>query len=314
MAEGQFHKEGCAADYTPAVAVTAGEVVQLPDGRAALAGRTLAAGVKDAVQVKGIVRLAKTANINLLQGQKVYWDVSASTATYKQDTATQDFKVGYAAADSLAAATTVDVVLNEVPNYAVDLRGGRETWTTEATNGLGVTALVGGGVTAAFDAVAEAAQAAIFADRSVDANKGWILEGTVGVWDIGNNAALDINVGMANGSHATDADAITESVFLHFDETLDIWAESDDGTTEVAATDTTVNAVDNTYFTFLMDGRDPADIQIYINGVNVLPNSVFKLDAATGPLVPIVHMEKTSDDTSAEFRVRDLTLRTCEAT
>jgi hypothetical protein len=33
---------------------------------------------------------------------------------------------------------------------------------------------------------------------------------------------------------------------------------------------------------------------VYINGVNALPASVFKLNAATGPMKPVAHLEKTA--------------------
>ena len=61
-----------------------------------------------------------------------------------------------------------------------------------------------------------------------------------------------------------------------------------------------------------MDFRNIDDIQIYINGVNVLADSVFKLDAATGPMKPIAHIEKTSNDTTADFRVEFLRLRSSD--
>ncbi len=51
------------------------------------------------------------------------------------------------------------------------------------------------------------------------------------------------------------------------------------------------------------DLRNPADIQVYINGVNRLPDSVFKLDAATGPLKQLVHLEKTSSTDTYELDV-----------
>jgi hypothetical protein len=61
-----------------------------------------------------------------------------------------------------------------------------------------------------------------------------------------------------------------------------------------------------------MDCRDLTDIQIYINGVNVLPASVFKLDAATGPLKLLAHLEKTSSADLAEIRIAHLAIRTTD--
>jgi hypothetical protein len=38
----------------------------------------------------------------------------------------------------------------------------------------------------------------------------------------------------------------------------------------------------------------------------MLTATAFKLDAATGPIKPIAHIEKTSDDTTADFRIRNM--------
>ena len=312
MAEALYHCEGERVDYTPSAAVGAGEVLQLDDGRAAFATSDIAASEMGSLQVCGQAKLAKSTEV-YLKGQRVFWDVSASTATYTLTAGQQDFYVGFAAEDAATGDATVTVQLNAQPNYSIDLRGGRDTWTTEATNGLGVASLVGGGVSATFDAVAEAAQAAIYSVQSFPASKGWIAEFHAAIFDIGDDAALDISIGVANGSHATDFDSVTESVVIHLDgAALDILAESDDGTTEVAATDTTVNAVDDTYFFVQIDGRDSTDVKFYINGARVLSGSTFKTAAATGPLKAILHIEKTSNDTTADVRVKDFTVRTCE--
>ncbi len=177
------------------------------------------------------------------------------------------------------------------------------------------TALGGNELTLSFDAVAEVAMAALYSNDSVPVADGPIFEGVIAVYDIGDNAALDINFGLANGTHATDFDSVTESVVFHLDgNALDINAESDDGTTEVAATDTTVNAVDDTYAEYWIDCRNLADIQLYIDGVNVLSGSTFRLDNATGPVFPIIHLEKTSDNTVADVRTKFIGVRSTDLT
>jgi len=40
-------------------------------------------------------------------------------------------------------------------------------------------------------------------------------------------------------------------------------------------------------------------VQLYVNAVNVLPVSVFRLDAATGPLGLLAHVEKTTGTATA---------------
>lgn len=297
--------------FTAAAALLSGEVLQMADGRAGVvtgAGAGFASGDSAGAITEGKVRCTKTASIAILKGGKVYWDRSANAAHFRPQSG--DFYLGVCAADAAAADTTVDVLLNEEPVYAIEL--GKGSWTQEATLGLGVDKVsVAGEITRlSFDAVIEAAQAALLSDESVPVADGAILEARMAIFDIGDNAALDINVGLANASHATDADAITESVFVHLDgASLNILAESDDGTVEVAATDTTVDAVDNTFFEVWIDARDPADIQIYIDGVLVLGATVFRLDAATGPMKALAHIEKTSDDTLADVRLEFLRVR-----
>lgn len=316
-----YHKT--APQYVTLLAPTAlagGTVIQLADGRAGVVAGigARAAGDRCVVQVSGIVTLAKTASIVLLQGGRVFWDRSAGAATYKL--ASGDFYCGVCNRDAASAATTVRVDLNRRPSYLIDFDGnpGDVLWTSEATDGVGVTpATLAAPTMLSFDAVAEVAQAALFPTETryhVPVADGPILEMEVAVYDIGDDAALDINFGLANGSHATDADSITEAVFFHLNgAALSILAESDDGTTEVAATDTTVDAVDDTFFEVWIDCRDLTDCRIYFDGVRVGATRTFKLDAATGPLFPLAHIEKTSNDTTADLRVRAIRLRTGDA-
>ena len=82
--------------------------------------------------------------------------------------------------------------------------------------------------------------------------------------------------------------------------------------TEVAATDSTIDAVDDTYFHLCIDARDLTDIKFYINGVETSDGETKKLDAATGPLLAIAHIEKTNNDTTAEIRVKNMTVRSTD--
>ena len=315
--EAQHIRDTGEVHFTAAAALTCGEVIQLPDGRAGIIGGLAGYAVGDIAMAytKGVYKLAKTASINLLDGGKVFWDRSASTATYAP-AAQNDFYAGVAVSDSLAAATEVTVDLNVQPVYAIEFP--KADWLAEATDGLGVVAASHGEVppVLAFDAVAEVGQASLSpATARVACADGPIFEAKIAVFDIGDDGSLDINFGLANGSHGTDADSITEAVFFHLDgNVLNILAESDDGTTEVAATDTTVDSVDDTYNTFWIDCRDLEDIQLYIDGVNVLPDSTFKLDKATGPIYPIIHLEKTSNDTTADVRMLFMRVRTTDLT
>ena len=297
---------------TPAAGYAVGEVIQLPDGRAGVLSGLVArvSGDPAAFAVSGQFALAKTASVVILKGAPLYWDRSAGTVTPLQAVAGADFFIGTAVDDAAAAATTVVVNLNVEPVYVIDLM--RDRFTTVAVGSSTIASLPG---YLKFNIIAtnEAEKTDAISDFSVPVTIPFIVEGRMASLD-GSDNTVDMNVGIANATHATSADTIGESVFIHLNETADlnIYAESDDGTTEVAATDTTVNYVDNTFFDFAFDCRDLSDIQIYINGVNVLPATVFAIDAATGPLCLLAHIEKTTGTATGEMRVGKLALRTMD--
>lgn len=315
MAEATVRKDATAHshDITAPEALSAGEIMQLCDGRAGVTAglNAVASGDPATVLVAGQFTVAKIATKAVLAGGKLWWDRSASTATPIRTA--DSFYLGVAVDDASTTATTVVVDLNVMPTNLIEL--GKGQWTNAATNGLGVAAAAYGGteLKLAFDAVAEAAMAAVYAADTVPLADGPICEMQVAIYDIGDDAALDINFGLANGTHATDFDSVTESVVFHLDgSALDIKAESDDGTTEVAATDTTKNAVDDTYFEVWIDARDLSDVKLYVDGVQVLSSTSFVLSDATGPVVPIVHVEKTSNDTTADVRVKAIEVRSTD--
>ena len=320
MAEALLSKDADTIDViTPAAGYAAGEVIQLTDGRAAFVVGLLprVSGDPAALKTRGQVTLAKKAAVVILEGAPLYWDRSAGTVTPLKAVAGADFFIGVAVSDEIAAATTVVVDLNVEPHYTIDIFRDPTDTVIVLSAGTPAVTMGPGYAKITFSATAEAQKADIMSKHSIPIDPAgdvipFIVEGRAAIYDIGDNAALDINIGLANGTHATDADEITNSLFLHLDGTaLSILAESDDGTTEVAAADTLVDAVDDTYFDFAFDCRDLTDIQIYINGVNVLAATEFKLDAATatGPMKLLVHLEKTSDNTTADVRVNKLALR-----
>jgi hypothetical protein len=144
-----------------------------------------------------------------------------------------------------------------------------------------------------------------------------IVEATVRIPANGSTSAVDFNIGVANATSTTDADAIAESVFFHIDGgALDIFAESDDGTTEVAATDTTVNATEGSAVAnrleFWIDLRNPASVALYIDGVRVLSGTTFNISAATGPLGLLAHLEKTSSTATGRVVIDQFVARFSE--
>jgi hypothetical protein len=144
---------------------------------------------------------------------------------------------------------------------------------------------------------------------------GPILEARFVLVANGSDATVDINIGLANGTNAADADAITEHVFFHIDGgSLVINAQSKDGTTTVAAVDHHVSAVVGTYNEFWIDARDPSNVKLYIDAVRVLSGSTFKLNAGTGPMKALVHIEKTTGTATGSIATELLNVRSTDLT
>lgn len=303
---------------TAAAAIAAGEVHQLADGRAGVKTGLNAAALGDPsnFSTEGQYTMTKTSGVVLLDGGRAYWDHSANAVTFEK-VSDRDFYLGRVVGDCASTDTTCVVNLNVDPRYDIDLA--IDPFTTAIVLTAGTPALNprGGGNELTFSATAEAQKVDMLSVDSWALGANAIVEGAFRVLNKGDASALDFNVGIANATHASDADSITESCFIHMDgSSLNINAESDDGTTEVAATDTTVDATEGAAVTdrveFWMDTRNPADIQIYVNGALVLGSTVFKLDAATGPLKLLAHLEKSSDDTPGSIAIDWLRARFAE--
>ncbi len=313
MAEAVYRHEGCSIDITPSAAITAGEVIQLPDGRAAFAPAAIAASAMGSVTVSGVVRLAKTASVVILDGGEVRWDHSANTATFPVYTDDDDFPVGVAIGDSASATTTVDVALNVRSHGIVGIdRGGFDNIPV-LTSGTPYGKQIGNALFAGFSATAEAQKEDFVSTRSFRVASEWIFEAVVTVTTNCDADVGDLSVGVANATHASDADSITESALFHYDmgADLNLDAESDDGTTEVAATDTTIDWAVGTPKHLVIDGRDSTDCLYYVDGVEVLNGTanLGDIQLATGPLKAMVHLEKSSNDSAGEIRVDKLEVR-----
>jgi len=306
MAEAQYVQDGELIDWTADAAYSSGDVIQLRDGRAGVVSVDVASGDTVGVYVKGIFKVAKTTSMQVLPSSKLFWDHSANKAhlLHRND---RDFYFGCAVEDATASGTTVKANLNVQPVFTVGFEHGFQSIRVQTAGFVSACGAGREGVNLEFSATAEAQKADALTKRG-------FLAGASGAEAIGHflvcvntngdAAALDFNVGIANGTHATDADSITESLFLHIDgASTNIYFESDDGTTEVAATDSTVDFTAGTPFLVQFDLRDLTDIQVYVDGVNVLPASAFRLNAATGPLYALAHVEKTADDSPGNFSV-----------
>jgi predicted RecA/RadA family phage recombinase len=321
MAEATIYNDSDVLDVTtPAAGYTAGEVIQLPDGRAAVVTGLQAktSGESAGLKTSGQVTLAKTASVVILDGGRVYWDRSANTATPLQAFAGADFFIGVAVGDAASAATTVVVDLNKQPNYLVDLHRDPFDSVTVLTAGTPTIVDLTGEVTASFSATAEAQKLDLLSRNSVPVTIPMIFEARFAVGTVADADVADLSVGLANATHASDADSITESVFFHQDSgaDLNLDAESDDGTTEVAATDTTVDIVAGTDVEVWLDARDLTNVKYYVNGVEVLAATanLGNVAAATGPLKALFHWEKSANDSPGVARISHLAIRTTDVT
>lgn len=303
---------------TAAAAIASGELHQLADGRAGVYTGFNAAASGDATNwtTSGQFTVTKTSGVVVLDGAPLWWDHSANSCTPVPPLVAgdRDFFIGTAVGDASSASTTCVVNLNVKPDYIIDFHQDGGDTAVVLTAGTPYLTSRGGSMEAGFSATAEAQKLDWLSKRSFVLGSNWILEA---VFEVVTNADADVgdlNIGVANATHASDADAITESCFVHLDmgADLNIDAESDDGTTEVAATDTTIDWAVGTPVHLCIDGRDPSDIQIYINGVLVLGSTVFTLAAATGPLKAIFHLEKSSNDSPGIVQLDMLRVRTAE--
>jgi predicted RecA/RadA family phage recombinase len=310
--------EGAVIDFTAEAAIVGGEVRQLPDGRASVIPGDVESGKLAGGAVCGVFRLKLTDNIAILNGGRVYWDHSANKAHYKK-VSDRDFYLGRAVADTVAGTDkTVDVALNIDPPYDIDIM--RDACLTvptgtQALGGFGEPKVRGGALSLELTSTNEAQCVDLLSvDRfSVAANA--IVEAIFRPAVNGSTSAVDFNIGVATGTSTTDADATTENVFAHIDGgALTILAQSDDNVAPVTAVDTTKvitagDAVANRTEVWF-DLRNPADVQIYVDGVNVLPSSVFAV--ATGPLALLAHLEKTSSAATGRFIIDALRARFME--
>lgn len=300
--------DGEAIDFTAPAAITGGEVFEIQGGRASVCPVDLASGATGATQVCGVYRMQKTANVAMLRGLPAYWDHSANKVHFKKVN-DRDFEIGHVAADAAATDTEVDVVLNVPTRWDIDAL--RDACLcvptgTQAVGGFGFPKVLGGALSIELTATNEAQCIDIFSvDRfAVGANA--IVQAIFRPAANGSTNAVDFNIGVANATSTTDGDAIPESVFVHIDGgALTVLAESDDGTTEVSATDTTKVIVEGSAVAnrteVWFDLRNPADVQIYVDGVNVLTSTVFNINAATGPLGLLAHLEKSSSTATGRF-------------
>lgn len=313
MAEGLFSQRGDTISFTTVAAVSAGEVLQVPDGRAGVAVNGPAAGETVSCQITGIHKLAKTANEIYVPGQRLYWDASASKVTAVPPVTAADFFVGCAVLDAAAADTTASVDLNQDWFGSIDQRNSSFAQVPVLTAGDPRSAQLGGYLRFILDATNEAQKIDALSHKAVALDSDWIFLAEV-VIDAAAGSATDITVGMADGTHASDFQSVASFCTIHIDGgSANILVESDDGTTDVAPVDSTIDWAAGVPFALAIDGRDPADIKLYINGIRETATSTtLAIAAAASGLKACVHIEKTSSTDVATVQVGNLKVMTAD--
>lgn len=315
MPDALYLKDEHTNDLTLAAAVGAGEVYQLSNGRAGVIPTTQASGSLAGFQTCGHYTVTKAASQVWIKGAPIWWDHSANAATCNEPIGAgdRDFYLGCAVEDAIAAATEGIVDLNAEPYYIIDsARDDGDTVIVKTVVGSTTVEVPqvynrGGMIYMQFGTTAEAQKVDWMSNRSFAIGSNWVSETVFELVTAADNAAVDVNFGVASGTNATDFDAIAELAAFHLDgDDLVIDAQSDDGTTDTAITTTTVSIAVGTPVRFTLDGRDPTDVKYYIDGVevNAATSGMGVLTAATGPLKAIIHAEKTSDDSPLAFRAR----------
>jgi predicted RecA/RadA family phage recombinase len=317
MPEATYTRDAGTRNIVLTAAAASGQVLQMPDGRAGvvqgLSGANFASGNTVACRVDGMHTLTFSSGVVMTDGQEVYFDHSANACTYKRAN-DKDFYVGTLVGDKATGTTSCKVRLNEKPQYIIQLQESAFDHVPVLTAGTPSLTMVGGTARAAFSATAEAQKLDLLSKQSFPLGSKWIMEAIVEVSTNCDADVGDLSIGVANGTHASDFQSVAEFAAFHFDlgADFDLDAQSDDGTTDVNPTDTTVNWAEGTPIHLLIDGRDHTNIKMYVDGVRVLSGTTFTLTAATGPLKAVFHLEKSSNDSPGVVELDKLTIRTME--
>ncbi len=152
----------------------------------------------------------------------------------------------------------------------------------------------------AFTAHAEAQAAVLYMQNApfdIDQNPIFEVRVSIARADVG----VDINIGLASDTHATDFDAIAQYIAFHIDGgSTRIRAQSEDGATTIAAIYTAFDHNGSDIFKLKIDLTDTSDAKLYIDledgdgWQRVLSGTTFDMSNYSGTLTPIVHAEKAS--------------------
>ncbi len=313
MAEAVSAQCGEVINWTADATYVKGDVIQVPDGRAGVIQNDVTSGNPVGVEVaRGkIYEMTKTTSMVLLTGGRAYWDHSANKVHFKKVN-DRDFYIGRITADATSSATTCFVALNVDPPYDIDMLGGEGGYLsvatgTQAAGGFLPPQVFGKSRALTLTATSEVQCVDLLSVDKFLASSNWIAEFQIRLGVNGSTNAVDLDIGVADGTSTSDAGAIATSCFFHIDGgALDIFASSDDGSTEVNETDTTVDATAGSAVAnrleFWLDGRDTDNVKYYIDGVEVLAATanLGKITAAVaGSLGLLVILEKSTGTATA---------------
>lgn len=302
MAEATRIRPNSQVRLTNASSIVSAAIWQLPDGRLGYnRSRSSGAGGVSIFETGDVAIVPKATGITLLDGGRVYWDRTNRVATYKRVDSRSAY-LGRCDGGAASADTSVAVTFNIDPPYDLDLlRDPFETAIvgTQSLGGMGLYQR--GALHLTLDSTNEAQKVdALSVDGfSIDGNA--VIEIAGRILSVPASSAVDISLGFADGTHASDADQIAKSCFIHIDGgSQDILAESDDATHETTATDTTVNYTAgsdiDSRFECWIDTRNPSSVAFYVNAVRVLSSTTFNMSSASGVLKLLVHAEKSASN------------------
>lgn len=296
--------------------------------------RHIVAGLGASKKAPVLLRNAPGTRYMIAAGAFSAWDVVYGAEGGKIDDTPNSNPVGVALEGATADGDEVEVLYLEaaaggLPGDAVpgieieddfigdwDAAGTALTatkWTKTETNGLGVTSVdVANGILKfAADAVSEAATATLFMENSpFDIDKNPIFHCILAIYDIGDNAAVDFDFGLASDDHATDFESIAAFAAFHLDgSSLVLKVHSDDGTNDNAPATTGVTLVDETFYEFKIDMTDTSDVKFLYRAVGapawtqLNSSTTYDMSNYTANLTPIWMVEKTTDDSAFDMRL-----------
>lgn len=298
-------------------AVAAGDIWQL-GGEPAVARAAGGTAVQTYFDTDGKYSCTKTTGIVLLDGGDAWWDHSANSVTYRRVN-DRDFLLGKVIGDCASGDATCVVDFGKRDCHDHDVSEDPHDTTVVGTQGLNTMGVFrrGGAHEMILSSTNEAQKMDILGVDGVAVGANMIVEAAFRVVSDGAGSAPDFNIGIANDTHATDADSITQHLLCHLDgNSTNISFQSKDGTTTVTAQDSTKDYTESALAAnrveVWMDCRNPADVVLYVNGEEVLTGTTFDISAGAGPWRLLAHLEKTAAADTYRIVVDKLRMRIME--